>query len=491
MFVICDTETNALENPDKLWLVVCKEVESGKVHVFKNVHEFPQAFQAYASKVSVWIGHNFIGFDSGVIRRLGGVNIPLEAILDTSVVSRLLNFGVPGGHSLAAIGERLGIPKGNFSDFSQLTQEMIDYCIQDVEVTYNYYLKIKPFIFSNQWKDALRLEHDMAAVCEEMKANGFQFNKTKALELLKEITTKVDTLSNLLQKEFPPKPLLIREINPKATKFGTISKVDFRWTNDLTPYSIGQPFSRIEWVPFNPGSPKQVVERLNAAGWKPYEKTKGHIQAERDRDEEKLKDYRIWGWSVSEANLATLPPNAPEGARRLAEWLLINNRRSTLEQWLNATSEADNRVHGTFFHIGSWTQRMSHSEPNMANIPSGDTLYAEDMRSLWCVPDNRLLVGVDADGIQLRILAHYMNDREFTEALVNGQKENGTDAHSLNKEALGHVCKTRDDAKTFIYAWLLGAGTAKIAQILSCSHSQAKQAAENRSEEHTSELQSR
>jgi len=479
LLVICDTETNALENPDKLWLVVCKEVESGALHVFKNVHESPSGFRQFATKVTGWIGHNFIGFDRGVLRSLGGINIPPEAVVDTLVVSRLLNYGQPGGHSLESIGERLGIPKGNFKDFSALTKEMEDYCIQDVEITYRYFLQVKPFIYSGQWKDALRLEHDMAFICEEMKDNGFHFDKPKAVELLSKITTKVNDLSDLLQKEFPPRSVLLKEITPKGTKFGTISKVDFRWTDDLTPYSIGHPFSRIEWVPFNPGSPKQVVERLNEAGWKPYEKTKGHIQAERERNEEKLANYRITGWSVSEANLSTLPQDAPEGARRLAEWLLINNRRNVLEQWLSALSEADNRIHGSFFHIGAWTHRMSHSNPNMANIPSGDSLYAEDMRSLWNVPKDRLLVGVDADGIQLRILAHYMNDPEFTEALINGQKENGTDAHSLNKEALGYVCKDRDTAKTFIYAWLLGAGTGKIAQILGCSHTQAKQASDN------------
>ncbi len=122
---------------------------------------------------------------------------------------------------------------------------------------------------------------------------------------------------------------------------------------------------------------------------------------------------------------------------------------------------------------------MSHSDPNMANVPSGDTPYAHEMRSLWIAGKDRLLVGVDADGIQLRVLAHYMNDPRFTEALVAGDKSNGTDAHTLNKLALGPVCSSRDVAKTFVYAWLLGAGTGKIAQILDCSHSEAKEACDN------------
>jgi DNA polymerase-1 len=115
----------------------------------------------------------------------------------------------------------------------------------------------------------------------------------------------------------------------------------------------------------------------------------------------------------------------------------------------------------------------------MANIPAEPSPFAHEMRSLWIVPADSWLVGVDADAIQLRILAHYINDPKFTEALINGRKENGTDIHTLNKIALGPICKSRADAKTFIYAWLLGAGDAKIATILGCSLRDAKEAKRN------------
>jgi DNA polymerase-1 len=86
------------------------------------------------------------------------------------------------------------------------------------------------------------------------------------------------------------------------------------------------------------------------------------------------------------------------------------------------------------------------------------------------------LVGIDADGIQMRIFAHYVNDNRLSEALESGRKENESDIHSVNRRALGEICRSRDDAKTFIYAWLLGAGTGKVAEILQCSFSEAKNA---------------
>lgn len=502
MLVICDIETERLDNPEKLWLVVCREVDTGAIHVFRNLHDTsiseyvrydkdgapPELvhegscvrgdFASLASHVTCWIGHNFLAFDRPHIERLSGYRIDHSLCIDTLVVSRLLNFDLEGGHSLAAWGDRLGCPKTHFKAFDAYSLEMELYCLQDTLVNLKIYHKLEPYIRSSLWSKSLRVEHEIAQISHAMHETGFAFDIETAKNLHQEISQKLEVLDQELQEAFPPRSCLIKEVTPKATKFGTISRVDFRWleNGDLSPFEVGCPFSRIEFVPFNAGSPKQIVERLNEAGWKPFEKTKGHIQAERDGDEEKLQEYRVYGWKVSEANLATLPRDAPEAARKLVERLLLASRKSTLEEWLKAFNEHTNRIHGSFNHIGAWTGRMSHARPNMANIPSGSTQYADQMRSLWCVPDDRLLVGVDADGIQLRVLAHYMDDPAFTRALVDGRKEDESDAHSMNKKALGYVCKSRDDAKTFIYAWLLGAGIPKQAQILGCTNPEAKDA---------------
>ena len=119
---------------------------------------------------------------------------------------------------------------------------------------------------------------------------------------------------------------------------------------------------------------------------------------------------------------------------------------------------------------------MAHLKPNTANIPTEVKLYGKEMRSFWQAPKKRLLVGVDAEGIQLRIFAHYIDDKEFTDALVRGRKEDKTDPHSLNERVLGSVCKSRQIAKRFIYALLLGAGLGKLSQILECSEQEAREA---------------
>jgi DNA polymerase I len=197
-----------------------------------------------------------------------------------------------------------------------------------------------------------------------------------------------------------------------------------------------------------------------------------------------------YGWMCNEDNLSTLPEDAPEGAKNLAEWLTLEGRRSSLAEWVGHVKD-DGRIHGRFTHIGAWTGRMAHSAPNQANVPAAfhgtpktaveivKSEYDGRMRSLWIVEDGNYLVGTDAEGIQLRILAHLMNSEEYIHAIVSGRKEDETDIHNLNRKALGISHVTRDMAKTFIYAFLLGAGVAKVATILKVNQREAGEAVDN------------
>lgn len=199
-----------------------------------------------------------------------------------------------------------------------------------------------------------------------------------------------------------------------------------------------------------------------------------------DPKEERFKKY---GWKINEINLSTLPDTAPEAAQLLTKWLTLEGRRSSLQEWVNCV-KPDSRIHGKFWNIGSWTGRMSHSAPNQANIfapfhgePKNAVeevkhQYDYSLRDLWRAEG--YLVGTDAEGIQLRVLAHIMKSEAYRDAICSGKKEDKTDIHNLNKNALGPVCKDRDAAKTFIYAWLLGASATKVAEILNCSVTQAK-----------------
>lgn len=482
--VIIDIETNGLKNPDKIHCIVCKDVHTGEVNVFRTLVDFAD----YALGIDCFIGHNLLAYDIPILNKFLDHGLRLRDCIDTLILSRLFNYQIVGGHSLEAWGERLSHKKVglDITDWSEWTQEIEDRCVNDVHLNEKIYKKFLPYIDSNRWKQAIRTEHDIALVCHDIHLAGFHFDIDKARKLYYDVSKEVDILNGELGDAFPRRSKLDREYVPRATKFGTISKSSVPRGTDLTYYTLDAPFSTFQWEEFNPGSPKQVVERLNEAGWKPTEKTKGHLDALRSRDREKLQHFKTYGWSITEANLGTLPPDAPNAARTLCRWLLLSSRKRKFDEWFSAYNENTRRIHGTITSIGTWTHRASHSDPNMGNIPTEkpqDTPEIKElnneMRRCWISPEGAYLVGVDADGIQLRILAHYMEDQRFVDALVSGHKDNATDIHSLNAVALGRPCKGRRDAKTFIYAWILGAGISKVAEILDCSRSDAVDADSN------------
>jgi DNA polymerase I len=520
MQAVIDVEANGLK-PTEIYCVVCRDIDTKEVFQFEAVSKDPTEFLDFASRVSTWIGHNIIGFDLPSLRRVlerdaSNVGCAFNSdwfsdsrAIDTLVISRFLNVTIPGGHSLEAWGNRFGIQKSgtDISDWSRYDPSMLQRCVSDTAINLRLYEYQLPYIQRDSLRRALRIEHEAAIDCRELSDNGFEFDYDTAVSLKNSLSIRLQEIDKQLVSSFPSSVVLLKEFTPKATLKGTLTQKDFFWIpkeyrHDLSFFKSDTEYSLLSIQPFNPGSLKQIIDRLWDAGWKPTEKTKGHIDflKERTKDPEKLASYQRYGWKVSDENLLTLPDTAPVAAKRLVERILIASRVSDLEEWLGAAQAVTEgpstslgrgstryRIHGRFNPIGAWTQRMSHNSPNMANIPKEkqptrtevDKLSNEinnAMRRLWIVPRGKRLVGTDADGIQMRIFAHYVNDERLIQSLISGNKKNDTDIHSLNRKALGPVCKSRDDAKTFIYAFLLGAGVSKVSQILGCSIEEAKRA---------------
>lgn len=517
MRCVIDIECDKLNNPEHIWVIVARVVEqvdtrdlkslgndragsspaAGTTFIFRNVTEDEkekERFLRLAQRCEGWIGHNILGYDLPVLCNLiDNFKYLIDNVIDTLVLSKLINYSNPNGHSIEDYGIEFNYPKikVDYSIFKSYSKELEEYCIRDVEINYLLYQKLAKDIH----KPSLDLEQKFQLVVNDLSSNGFFFNKTKAEELLKKVTDDLSVLDKDILEQFPPRKVVIREFTPRATIHGTInrSSVPRSLHSTIADYNIGETYQLTREEAFNPSSHKQIVSVLNNAGWKPTDRTKTHIECERqlnrlkftrgkDENQEqelrkKLDQLTSTGWKVNETNLATLPANAPKPARTLAKRILLESRRRTLTEWCSLVRE-DGRIHGKFYGIGAWTHRMAHQQPNTANIPNeyrtdgSKQLLGKEMRALWRAPSRRLLVGVDAEGIQLRIFAHYINDKDFTEAIVNGKKEDKTDPHSLNSSILG--C-TRAAAKRFIYAWLLGAGIGKLAEILGVDRGQAEE----------------
>ncbi len=406
MQIILDIETNSTHN--KIWMCATREI-GGDVTVWKEAREL----QKYLDSCDLIIMHNGICFDAPVLRKSWNITMKQNQMCDTLVLSRLLSPSLEGGHSLAAWGGRLGFPKGDFNDWDAgYSAEMEAYCIQDTLVTEKLYLHLTTELTRNKFDErSIKLEHNVQAVIAKQEESGFKLNERNAIILLSTLQNKLVVLETELQNIFPTK---------------TILRVSEKTGKPLKPIIES----------FNPGSRKQIGERLQEKGWKPdkYTETGQPI--------------------VDEGTLEGL--DFPE-AKAIAEYLLLQKRIAQIQSWLKAI-QPDGRVRGKVITNGAVTGRMTHHSPNMAQVPSCGSPYGEDCRDLWIVEKGYKLVGIDASGLELRMLAHYMKDDAYIYEVTQG------DIHTANQKAAG--LETRSQAKTFIYAFLYGAGAAKIGKVV-------------------------
>lgn len=491
--VVLDCEANGL-TPTKVWCICTEEVSGEEKFYWDDSCGF-DCFITYAKTVDYWVMHNGIHYDGPVLNKLiqEGV-IDEQKIIDTFIVSKTVDYYAFNTHSLAEWGVKLGVPKQEHDDWDNYSPEMLSRCRSDVDITRRVWDKLKRYVFDPKWAMALRTEHDIAIELRLAQDEGFDFDKDTAKDILEEVKYDMLSLEAEFQKAWPPTLEEVKRIKLRTKEDGTLYKnvQDAMLNHPYIKQANGAENEEFlilyDYIPFKPGSPKVRVDKLWKYGWSPIEKTKGHKKflKERKPDPVRKAHFDRYGWTCGEVNLATLPDDAPEVAHKLAEWLTLEGRRSSLEEWIGCVDPIDGKIHGKTWHIGTWTGRMSHTKPNTANIASvwGDdeptngvervkAKYDNQLRALFHVKEGEWLVGTDAEGIQLRVLAHYLKDEGYADSIANGVTADGTDIHNVNRRALGLESVTRPQAKTFIYAWLLGAGVGMVRSILRCSTSLA------------------
>jgi DNA polymerase I-like protein with 3'-5' exonuclease and polymerase domains len=443
MRIVLDIEKNLAH--DKIHLVVTKDIDTGEVRKWKVASNLPECLKG----ASLIVMHNGISFDAPVLNRLWKTKIRLNQVYDTLIVSRLLDPSRENGHSLEAWGTSLGINKLNYKAtwewmmdrreeykgecFDNPIDSLLSYyCVRDVEVTAKLYLKLVneienfyedysyilfPKLKGVKNKECLELEHRVASIIAQQERNGFKLDIPYATVLLTTIKSRLAEIYEGMQQRWPS--YIVERYSDKTGK---------RLKDSV--------------VTFNPGSRQQIGEKLIELGWKP-------------------RDFTPTGQPIVDESVLS-KSTIPE-AKMIAEYLMLQKRIAQIESWLEAVGK-DGRVHGKVITNGAVTGRMTHSTPNMAQIPNSGSIYGPECRECWSVEDGNVLVGCDASGLELRMFAHYMKDDDYVKTVCEGSSKDGSDVHTKNQKAAG--LHTRDQAKTFIYAFLYGAGPAKIGSIV-------------------------
>jgi DNA polymerase-1 len=477
--LIFDCETNGLV--DDLTHLKCLNLIDTATGIEERYHDDPGVLPRTGSvedgvrrlqEADEICAHNAYGFDLQAIQKVYPWFKPKGYVHDTKVYSRLiwtnlrdldvekirrgrlsLDTKYIGSHSLRPWGIRLGFPKDDFDptkygqtwECYDFTQEVSDYCMQDVRVTLRLWELIAAKAYSAQ---AMRLEMDVERIIQRQITRGFRFDYEAACRLTAELQIRRVELEAELKGLFDPWQM------PDGKPF--VPKRD----NSRYGYKAGVAVQKYKTVEFNPGSRDHIANRLMAIhGWQPKEFT---------------GDGRP---KVDETVLSALP--YPE-AQKLVEYLTVVKRLGQLaegkEAWLKVVGK-DGRIHGGVNTNGAVTGRMTHSKPNVAQTPAvrkgKDGIkwgyeggWGAECRALYLAGEGYLLVGCDAEGLELRMLGHFLaryDGGAFAKSVVEGKKEDGSDAHSINQRLAG--LNSRDSAKTLIYAFMYGAGDHKLGSI--------------------------
>ena len=447
MKLVFDIETDGLD-ASKIWCIVAKDLETNKVHSF-NPDQIKEGLELLA-KAELLVGHNILGFDIPIIEKLTGLSFKDKKVIDTLVLSRLAK-PERGGHGLKAWGFNLGFNKGSMEEhgFTQYSEEMMQYCINDVELNSKVFNAVIKELDGFDSK-SIGLEHGIAVILKEQEKHGFLFDEKRATILLAELNERKREIEETVQKVFKPKLVKLKTVQPKWKKNGCLSKqglTDEEFLKIISKPKHAQllPFDRCKLQEFNLGSRKQIGEYLKDFGWKP-------------------KKFTPTGQPIVDESTLNKVKDIPE-AQLISKFLTLQKRIAQVDSWFKHLAE-DQRVHGFVIPNGAITGRMSHAKPNLAQIPASYSPYGKDCRSCWIVPNGYKLVGIDASGLELRMSAHYMNDEGFKNEILNG------DIHTANQKLAG--LESRDQAKTFIYALIYGGSDLRLGQVVGGNRNDGK-----------------
>lgn len=436
-----DIETNGLLfDMDTIHVIVIQDIDTKEIKQFTGEFE---GLREILEGADLIVAHNGIAFDFPVLKSFLDIDIPYSKMMDTVILSRILHpdkrilKGARSQHSLENWGLGFHFPKGDFNDWSKLSQEMIDYCIQDVRITTKIFEFLEPKL--EEYKSSIMMDMEFAYYMSLQEANGFTLDIEKATRLSNKFENERNALVRRLQKIVPPFKVYTATYKEAVNGSRIIEETenDYTYITGKTKKVVTKDF---KFTRFNPNSRKQIISYFqDKYSWEPNSFT--------DKGTPKVDATILQGLEYEEAQVL---------ARIMRLTKKLGMIRDGENSWIKHM-KSDGRVHGSVLTSGANGGRCTHSSPNMAQVDKKDL----DMRDCWIPKKGWTLVGADASGLELRILAHYLafwDKGAYAQIVLNG------DIHTHNMNSMG--LQSRDNAKTAIYALIYGAGNIKLGSIV-------------------------
>jgi DNA polymerase-1 len=464
---VWDCETNGLlPEVTNVWCLVITNADTKETFSYSDYDsELPNLKEGLDKlhTANELIGHNIIGYDLAVLKKLfRWTPLPTQRLIDTWILSQVNSFkrSFTRYHSLKDWGVHLGNNKIEWSDWSGYSKDMLKYCIQDVALNVDVYrllaAEAKALIQKNPlYRKGVEVEMEFAVIESEIQAKGWMFDMAAAQNLLTEINNKLDAIEAVLEPRIGMR--CIKTDGKDEYKEPAWRKDGFYTVNTVKHFNLPQesgrttrpiegPYCRVSFEQGKVGSIEVVKDWLYSIGWVPDEWNVEKINGKFVNKSPK----------ITESSLERLGPDA----MLVSEFYTIRSRKGILEGWIEAVKgSSDNRLHGRMWTIGTPTFRCRHEL--VANLPSVDSVYGKEMRSLLICEPGTVIVGADSAGNQMRGLCHYIGNDDFTNEVING------DVHQKNADILSGVYPTpRKTAKPWLYAYLFGGGDAKLGLIL-------------------------
>jgi DNA polymerase I-like protein with 3'-5' exonuclease and polymerase domains len=482
MNYVFDIETDGLlKDVTQMWIMVVHDVSANKrMQFLQGDMNWIQLFNN-ARQV---MGHNIIGYDLAVLKKLFNYELPKSVkAVDTLILSQVLDYRRFGndGHGLKRWGEYLEFPKQEFEDWSGYSEQMGEYCNNDVSLNVKVLEILKQELIevsekNPKVKEYIKVEHAVSKWCAEANLGGWPFDLDKAHILYDRLQVEMDKTYTALNSKLGlkivavDKKLGIVEVKkPKYRKDGCYDAHTARWF-DVDPWSGFDPddrivdgeYCRIQVEPLSLDSVTDVKIFLYRHGWVP-------------------NDWNYKADPITGRKAKTTPKITEDSLEFLGgdgklykDFLTAKARQGILTTWLKNVDDQGN-LHGDCMTIGTPSMRARHSI--IVNVPSGDSPWGREMRELFSCKPGWKLVGCDSSGNQARGLAHYLNNPTFIDTLLNG------DIHQFNADILTEILKKdlkmnyvvpRANAKRILYAFLFGASGGKLWSYIFGSHDDVK-----------------